>query len=87
MQMLHPIEDAELCPMSEATIFLAAPSKFNQKQIYIYIQPTKSPSSFALAHSLGICDSNKIPCKIINFTQQPIFLRKTCLITEACVLP
>ena len=34
MQVLHPIEDTELCSVSEATFFLAAPSKFNQKQIY-----------------------------------------------------
>ena len=83
--ILYPNQATTLPALSETILLLTAPDKFEGKNIYM--APFKHPQNVILAHSLGVVKDNKVACKMINFTNEPVILRQNTRLVQAFFMP
>ena len=83
--ILHPAEGTTIPPLSETIFSLTVPPQFNGKQIYL--EPFKHPQQLLIAHTVCTAHQNRVPCKVLNFTEQPIFVRPNTRLVQAYFLP
>lgn len=83
--ILYPNQATTLPALSETILLLTAPDKFEGKQVYM--EPFKHPQNVILAHSLGAVKHNKVACKLINFTNEPVTLWQNTRLVQAFFMP
>ena len=51
------------------------------------MEPFRFPKQIIVAHTIGTVQNQRVPCKLINFTNQPVTLRSTTRLVQAYFLP
>ena len=72
-------------PFSEMIVVLHAPYKFNNKQLYV--EQSKQLNNLLVAHSVGVCRNNQVPCKVLNFTPHEVFISRGRYVAQCSVIP
>ena len=83
--ILTPQESTFIPPFSETITSVCTPPKFEGKQIYM--ESFRFPKQIIVAHTIGTVQNQRVPCKLINFTNQPVTLRPNTRLIQAYFLP
>jgi len=62
--------------LSEVTLAVNSPAKFNNKSVLLENLPRLNPLKVVVAKALTTCENNKTACRLLNYTNQVVTLKK-----------